>query len=247
MNTVISRDTLDKAVAAAEQLKSRLLQRIRGTRRPGFQCNCGCIKHGEAEVVDLDYPTGEYVDQLGQYGSWTANLREVTNAHRTNYDYSEGITQYFTWAELHVIFREVFAPLGMPTSHLFADPYRSGTGFQGSGQTAVLTIERPLHFRPVGDLSKSQWLNAEVRIDKDVQGYAKGSLISCFIDPFAVHYGDRAGGNRNHHYACLARVEFAARLFDVDKDLPIVRVREVGPNDTSATVETNVGVEFYQP
>jgi len=127
---------------------------------------------------------------------------------------------------------------------VYAQPFISGPKFVGSGQTATVQVDKPLYIRPIGDTDQMLWRNAQVRIDCSVERYAPGSYIACKIDPFAPHYGGLKPGD--YHYAEVQPCLFAALLFDIDVLVPIVRVVEVS-QDGSATVETNEGIEFYQP
>lgn len=250
MRTKIDRETLVKARDAAEQLKGELLKRLAGKRRGAMSCGCGAIHNGEAEVVDITFTNidGPYADQIGLYEHFSCHMREICNRHKSDYDYSMSVSSFLPWAELHIMFRNVFGPIGVPTDHLFAEAFTRGTGFQASGQEAEVRVGQPLHVRPIGDLSKSLWLNAQVRIDRDVPRFQKGSLVACVIDPFEKHYG----GNpieRIVHYARLSdtSTEFAARQFDLNKLNPIVKIVSASADGMSAIVQTHIGIEFYQP
>lgn len=248
MITNIEYNTLLKARDAANLLRAQLLARLAATRVSAMKCGCGAIHHGEAEVVDIAFNDidGEYADQIGMFMSCTCSMREVGNPHNKDYDYSMGVTSFIPWSELYVMFRQAFEPVGVPTDHLFAEPFISGPKFVGSGQRATVQVDKPVYIRPIGDTDQMLWRNAQVRIDCNVERYAPGSYIACKIDPFAPHYG--SSKSVSYHYAnvqtpCI----FAARLFDINVLVPIVRVVGLSQDGSVVTVETNEGIEFYQP
>lgn len=248
MLTKIDRPILEAAKAAAEKLRGDLLKRLAGRRVGAMSCGCGAVHNGEAELVDIEYQSidGEYSDMIGLYQHFSCKMREIGNPHKRDYDYSMGVSSFIPWAELHVMFRDAFAGIAVPTCHVFAEPFLSGVGYQGSGQTAVVSLDKPVFIRPVGDLSKSLWLNARLQVERDLPRYVPGVFISCVIDPFDVHYG--RGPVRSNHPALLqVPLEFAYRQFDLNKLNPLVKVVSVSEDGLSATLETNVGVEFYQP
>lgn len=273
MITNIEYNTLLKARDAANLLRAKLLERLasitvrtvrcgcgaihRPDRRLSIRkigdvvkCGCGAIHHGEAEVVDIVFSEidGECADRIGMFLSCTYNMREIGNPHNTDYDFGMGFTNFIPHSELYVIFRQVFEPIGVPTDHLFAEPYISGPKFVGSGQKATVQVDQPVYIRPIGDTDQMPWRNAQVRIDCNIEPtrYAPGKYIACKIDPFAPHYGELKAWD--YHYAKVqAPCLFAAQLFDIDVLVPIVRVVEVSQDGSVATVETNEGIEFYQP
>ena len=247
MITNIEYNTLLKARDAANVLRAQLLERLAGARVSAMKCGCGAIHHGEAEVVDIAFNDidGEYADQIGLFMSCTCNMREIGNPHNKDYDFGMGLTYFIPHSELYVMFRQAFEPVGVPTDHLFAEPFIAGPEFVGSGQTAMVHVGKPVYIRPIGDTDQIPWRNAQVRIDCNVERYAPGSYIACKIDPFAPHYGGLKAGD--YHYAKVQPCLFAARLFDINVLVPIVRVVEVSQDGSVATVETKEGIEFYQP
>jgi hypothetical protein len=248
MLTKIDRLVLEAAQTVAEKLRASLLQRLAGRRVGAMSCGCGAIHNGEAEVVDISYSSidGEHSDMIGLYQHFSCHLREIGNPHKSNYDYSMSVCSFLPWAELHVMFRDAFAGIAVPTEHHFAEPFLSGTGFQGSGHTAVVSLDKPVYIRPIGDLSKSLWLKAKVHVERNLPRYVHGVYVLCVIDPFEIHFGNGPASS-NHPATLKPPVEFAFRQFDLNVLNPLVKVVAVSDDGLSATLETHVGIEFYQP
>lgn len=244
----IDYETLLQARQAAEALGAQLMERLAGSRQGAMSCGCGAVHCGEAEVVGIEFSDidGEYADQIGKWTTCVCLMRELGNPHNKDYDYSLGPSAFISHAELYMLFRKAFGPVGVPFDHLVATAFEYGVEFVGSGKTALVSAGKPIYIRPEGGVGDSPWHNAEVRLDNNVERYAPGNYIACVVDPFEKHYGGLTP--RSYHYVEVQMpCVFAARYFDNNTFVPMVQVVDVSADKSVITVETNVGVEVYQP
>jgi hypothetical protein len=210
------RESQFRAEQAAHLLKAQLMARIAGNRVCAMSCSCGTIdngkseddnfiEYGESEVVDIVCGRSTDVELIGMWKGWTIALKEIGKNGR---NFSVNISRVIPSTELYPMFRNAFEPLGMPVNHPFVNTYavgplppfsddfeeesKKGSEFSPSGRLVVVKEGIPIYVQPSSDLTKSVWLNAELRVDSQVKVFPnQGPLMVCNIDPFCIRYAQK--------------------------------------------------------
>ena len=109
----ISEELWAEAKEAAVPLLAQLEGEILGKRSGGFQCNCGCISHGESEAVSVS-PAGQeekYANQMTDWFLWTVKMRHVEPSDEKKYHYSCGISRFMDVKIIEKMFSDAFGDL----------------------------------------------------------------------------------------------------------------------------------------
>jgi hypothetical protein len=169
----------------ARQLRRTLLQRVIGKVKGDFFCSSCQMMHAAAKAGNIHYDRrGQHPNWVSDWTRWVVEMQHL-GCHEPMYyrDLSILIPQ----EELYAIFRETFAPLGLSVRRPAADAYRESTEedyrrkFRPSGKTVNLQgANSCFYVRPSGDLRKSMWTSAEIRIESQNPA---GAEILCRLDP----------------------------------------------------------------
>jgi hypothetical protein len=181
-------------------------------------------------------------------------------------EWSQGISQYIPWTELYPMFRNHFAGLEVQLDHPHAEMYRDkpqdffgdlaakeGRQFISSGRTVIVSNESAGYIRPIGDLTDSVWVNAELRLDSNLERYAtKGLLLACNVDPF--EFGQSKGRGAGQYYGLGDTSQLPTFYIRIsggghgkDLYLPMARLVDVNTNTGEATFELDESVESFIP
>lgn len=104
---------LEKANEVRDLLLPELEKRILGKILPGWQCNCGAIKHGESSAVAVVPGGKRFPYQVTMWYSWTVNMRHTaednnTDKSSTDGHYSNGLDRFYDADEIKEIFEKAF-------------------------------------------------------------------------------------------------------------------------------------------
>lgn len=187
-----------RALNVASDLRSQLERQLIGRTSRAWRCGCGTCGASPSRVVAIDMPT-TYPEQIARWQLWRCEMRDHTGKR-----WSLGIDEYIPCSELYVMFRNAFAGIPVETDHpcatLFHDQQDTVCGdhagnevrrFTPSGRTIVVGFENPAYVQPVGDLTNSSWVNAELRIEASLIQFGKQDpmldwTIACNVDAFAI-------------------------------------------------------------
>ncbi len=242
MSTEIPPEVYSRALKAAEALKCELEERLIGKT---INCMRSPRKDDPSRVVGITMPTSSYPHLIANWLAWECEMKDVHGK-----EWSQGLCDYIHWAELFPMFRNAFSGIEVEVEHPYAHLYYGGN-FTGSGRFVVVSDEHiPVFVRPIGDPSRSIWLNAELRIDTNLECYSsKEPMLACNIDP--MEFGQkRHGRGIGQHYD-----------LPVPSDLPTFYIRIPGPGDalylpiarvvsrtgSEITFELDQSVEAVQP
>jgi hypothetical protein len=248
MSTQISPEAFASAMVVAENLKQQLEARLNNKTAHARSCSCGRCGAGPSRVVGINIPT-HYQQQIALCLLWECQIED--NAGKRC---SQSITSYIPWAELYPMFRQAFAGIDVRVNHPEAEPDNDQRwGFAPSGRTIELSTNSAVFVRPIGDLSQSPWVFAELRIDKDMPQYATSdALIACNVNP--LEFGQRRGRGQGHYYSLTEqsggstfyiRIPGLSRVKDTY--LPIARQVIVNKEAGTATLELDQSVEVMLP
>lgn len=248
MSNQITPEAFASARVVAESLKQQLEARLVHKTSPGWRCNCGSCSAGPSRVMGINIPTS-YQDQIAQWLMWTCEMEDDKGKR-----WSQGISSYIPWTELYPMFRRAFAGIDVRVEHPYAQCYNGQPwGFAPSGRTIKLSLDSPVFVRPVGDLSQSVWVNAELRIDKGLPQYATDdALIACNVD--ALEFGQVRGSGYGQY--CFLAAPSGGSTFYIripgdglgqDTYLPIARQVAANKDVGTATLELDQSVEAFIP
>jgi hypothetical protein len=196
-------------------------------------------------VVAINIPT-QYQYQVAMWLLWTCEMEDNTGKR-----WSQGISRYIPWTELYPMFRRAFAGIDVRVEHPYAQSHSGQPwGFTPSGRTIELSVNSAVFVRPVGDLSHSIWVNAELRVDKRLPQYATNeALIACNVD--ALEFDQRRGRGQGQYCFLAERSAFYIRIpgdgHGKDIYLPIARQVAVNKEAGTATLELDQSVEVFVP
>lgn len=245
MRNQITPEAFASAMVVAENLKQQLEARLVHKTSQGWRCNCGSCSVGPSRVVGINIPT-QYQYQVAMWLMWTCAMEDNTGKH-----WRQSISRYIPWTELYPMFRQAFAGIDVRVEHPFAQSYTGQPwGFTPSGRTIKLSVNSAVFVRPVGDLSRSTWVNAELRIDKSLPQYANNeALIACNID--ALEFDQWLGHGQGQYFLLAKRSAFYIRIpgdgHGEDIYLPIARQVTVNKEAGTATLELDQSVEVFVP
>jgi hypothetical protein len=243
MSTEIPPEVYSRALKAAEALKCELEERLIGKTMSGMRSP---IEVGPARVVAITIPTSSYPHLIANWLAWECAMKEDNGK-----EWSQGLSDYIHWAELFHLFRNAFSGIEVEVEHPYAQLYHGGN-FTGSGRIVVVNENTPAFVRPIGDLSRSVWLNAELRIDTNLQEYgSKEPMVVCNIDP--LEFGQKENSRGIGFYNDLPDPSnlptFCIRIpgggFGDDMYVPIARV--VARTGSEITFELDQSVESVHP
>lgn len=248
------------ALNAAKSLKQLLEQRLIGNTVPGWSCNCGACNTGPSKITHIRMPT-THQHHIGDWFYWSC--RTVDDSGKS---LGRGLSEYIHPRELFVMFRNHFAGLNIETAHPHArlcydkvddllgdEAAKQGRKFTPSGQTVVVSEQSAAYVRPKGDLTNSVWVNAEIRIDSNLENYAlRGALLACNIDPF--EFGQRQGRGASQYYnraqPCqlpTLYVHISADAHEGDVYFAIARLVATNEATGEVTFELDQSVELFNP
>ncbi len=251
----VNHEVYARALAAAETLREQLEQRLNGMTSPGFRCGCGACSAGPSEVVGISIPT-TYQYQIAMKNLWTCQMRDNHGK-----EWSQGLATFIPRSELYPMFRNHFAGIEVRVDHPSAQFYfddvdraaREDRKFTASSRTVVVSDGNVAYVRPIGDLTNSIWVSAEIRVDTNLEGYStNGPLLTCNVDPF--EFGQRHGRGVGQYYR-LANLQGQHVFYIpipvkgqlIDLCLPIARLVAVDRFTGEATFELDNSVELFQP
>jgi hypothetical protein len=245
MNTQVDSAVYGRALAVAENLKLKLEARLVNKTDHGWSCSCGACGAGPSRVVAVEMPTS-YRYQIAMWMLWNCDMVDNTGK-----PWSQGISSYIPWSELYPMFRQAFAGIDVRVEHPYAQLFLSQPApFVHSGRTVEIRSNNPVFVRPIGEVSQSVWVNAELRIDRGLEQYATDeALIACNVD--ALEFGQQLGRGTGHYYR-LAKVGGQAFYIRIpghgqDIHLPIAQVVAVNKEAGTATIELDQSVELFEP
>lgn len=259
MASEVNPEVYARALKAAESLKHQLEKRLIGETAHAWSCGCGACSAGPSKVVEVDIPT--YQDQIAMWYFWNFNMKDDKGK-----GWGLGIDAYIPWTELYPMFRNHFAGIDVEVNHPLAQLYhdkvdsfrgdqaaQEGRKFTGSGRTVVVSDQSAAYVRPIGDLTNSVWLNAELRIDTNLEGYATTEpLLTCNVDPF--EFGQPHGRGAGRYYDLPEPSEvptFCVRIPGAGHGknvyCPIARLVAVNKTTGEATLELDQSVESFEP
>ena len=252
MNHQVSSEVYALALAAAQDLKQQLEERLIGNKAHGWSCSCGSCGAGPSRVVGIDMPTS-YPYQIAMWLLWSCRMEDDKGK-----SWSQGICSYIPWTELYPMYRSHFAGIDVEVENasvsLFADrpeeffgdvAARDGRNFNGSGRSVIVTSQSAAYLRPVADRAHAVWINAELRLRNEVEQY-----VACQIDPF--EYGRQNTGDRVPFYKVSdpsIMPTFYIRIpgLGQSRDLyfPIARLISVNKQSGEVTFELDQSVESF--
>lgn len=255
MASEVSPEVYAIALEVAATLRRQLEQRLIGRTASAWSCG-GCIV-GPSAVVGIEMPT-TYQRQLAIGWLWSCCMRDDKGKA-----WSQGIGTYIPQSELYPMFRNHFAGIDVEVDHPDAQIYhdkvdslrgdraaKEGRKFTTSGRTFVLSFNSAAHVRPIGDVTNSVWLNAEIRIDTNLECYEmKGPLLTCQVDPF--EFGQRHGRGVGQYYSLSDPSELPTFYIRIGAGhgknvyLPIARLVAVNQDAGEATFELDLSVESF--
>ena len=246
MATEIPPEVYSRALKAAEALKRELEERLIGKNKYGMRSPLTERKAGSSKVVGITMPTSSYPHLIANWLAWSVEMRDDNGK-----EWSQGLFDYIHWAELFPMFRNAFSGIEVEIEHPYSQLYHGGN-FTGSGRIVVVNENTPAFVSPIGDLSRSTWLNAELRIDTNLLEYGnEGPMVVCNIDP--LEFGQKENSRGIGHYYDLPDPSnlptFCIRIpgngLGDDMYLPIARV--VARTGSEITFELDKSVESVQP
>lgn len=256
----VSPEVYARALNAAESLKRQLEERLIGKSAHAWSCSCGACGAGPSKVVGIDMPT-TYQYQIAMWQLWTCDMKDDKGK-----GWGQGISTYIPRTELYPMFRNHFAGNDVRVDHPYARLYHDkvngfwgdqaaeeGRKFTASGRTVVISDQSAAYVRPVGDLTNSVWLNAEIRIDSNLEQYAtREPRLACNVDPF--EFGQRHGRGAGQYYNLADPCEMATFYIRIPDDghgkdvyFPIARLVSVNKSTGEATFELDQSVESFKP
>lgn len=249
MSTQISPEAFAQAQAAAIKLKETLEKRLINQTSHGFSCGCGACSAGPSRVVGIHIPSS-YRYQIAMWLLWTCEMQDDKGKR-----WSQGINRYIPWIELYPMFRNAFAGIDVQVDHPHAQMYEdkedahSGSrerNFVPSGQEIKVANNSSVIVCPSGDLSKSPWINAELRVDTNLERYtSEGQLIACNVD--ALELGQHQGRGEGHYYQCSSPASLSTFYIRIpgeshgqDHYLPIARVVRTDTDGVTFALDRSV-------
>jgi hypothetical protein len=261
MKVQLNSEVHARALIAAESLKQQLEMRLIGKfMHDGWRCACAACSFGPSKVVGIHMPT-TYKEQIAMWLHWGCDMEDKSGKR-----WSTGLSDYISWAELYPMFRNHFAGIEVPVEHPHAESYydrstvdeffgdqaaKEGRIFTPSGRTVVVGDDACVYVRPIGDPTNSVWVNAEIRVDANMERFTiKDALFACNVNPFAL--GQDHGRGHGCYYAPggLSRLPtYYVRIPDEGqvKNLffPIARLVAFNKTTSEATFELDQKVESF--
>lgn len=243
MEPQVSPEVFARAMVVAENLKQQLEARLINKTSHGWSCSCGACGAGPSRVVAIRFPT-TYQYQIALWMLWSCSMEDNTGKR-----WSQNIGSFIPWTELYPMFRQAFAGIDVRVEHPYALSYSCDPApFVSSGRTVEISSKNSIFVRPIGDLSQSVWVNAELRVDSGLKEHSGELVIACNID--ALEFDQRRGSG-NGDYSCLYGQTFyiyiAGSGHGPDIHLPIARVLSANREAGSATIELDQSVEVFLP
>ena len=245
MRNQITPEAFARAMVVAENLKQQLEARLINKTAHAWSCSCGSCGAGPSRVVGINIPT-QFQYQVAMWLMWTCEMEDNTGKR-----WCQSISNYIPWTELYPMFRRAFAGIDVAVEHPYAQSYSGQPwGFTPSGRTIELSVKSAVFVRPIGDLSQSIWVNAELRIDKGLPQYATNeALIACNVD--ALEFDQSCGRGEGQYYLPAERSAFYIRIpgdgHGQDIYLPIARQVTVNKKAGTATLELDQSMEVFIP
>lgn len=248
MRAQISPEAFASAMAVAENLKQQLEARLINKTAHAWSCGCGSCGAGPSRVVGINVPT-QYQHQIALCMLWSCEMEDDTGKR-----WSQGISSFIPWTELYPIFRNAFAGIDVRVNHPQSEHHGGQHRcFTPSGRTIELSTNSAVFVRPIGDRSRSAWVNAELRIDKDMPQYPYSeALIACNVD--ALELGQSRGRGQGQYYRLTDQSGGSTFYILIPVDghrqdiyLPIARQVTVNNEAGTATLELDQSVEVFVP
>lgn len=248
MSTKISPIAFAQAQVAAQQLKEELEKRLIDKTSHGFSCGCGACHAGQSKVVAIRLPS--YQEHIARWLFWSCQMIDENGK-----GWSQGIDQYIPWMELYPMFRNAFSGIevevGSPHARLFDDNEdgshaKSERSFLSSGRTVEIANDSNVIVRPTGNLSQSSWVNAELRVDSDMNRFpGEKQLVVCNVD--ALELGKCHGREQGLYYQPSAPASHSTFYIRIpgfgdssDSYLPVARVVEVSTDGVTFELDKSV-------
>lgn len=259
---IIPPEVYARALLAAKSLKQQLEERLVGKTAKAWSCCCGACSVGPSKVTRIDFPTSNQY-QIAMCLLWTCKMQDDTGK-----GWSKGLSDYINAGELYPLFRNHFAGIDVEVDHPDAQlhwdkadaDYRgdvaaeTGRKFTTSGRTViVVSDQKVVYVRPIGDLTNSVWVSAEIRIDSNLETYTtRGPLLACNINPFEFGQRHGRGVGQYHYLDNLSELPtFYIRIsgdgHGTDVYFPIARLVSMNEATGEATLELDHTVESFQP
>lgn len=258
ITTNLSPEVYARALKVAQSLKAQLEERLIGQGSAGISCGCGACSYGTSKVRGIDIPMS-YQYQIAMWSMWTCDMQD----HRGK-RWGVGITKYVSWAELYPMFRNAFAGIDVRVEHPFAQVYddlphpffgdlaaKNGRIFTASGRRLNASDAAPAYVRPIGDVTQSAWVNAELRVDSNMPDYAAKTLIACNVDP--MHFGSFCGRGNGRYYNAINPADLPTFYIRVpgsgctkERFLPVARLVDFDETTSSGTFELDQSVEAFE-
>ena len=256
MSQEVSSEVHAHALYVAESLRDELQERLIGKTAPAWSCSCGVCSIGPSKVVGIGFPK---TYQIARWGLWGCNMEDDKGN-----GWSQGISPYIPCKELYPMFRNRFAGIEVEVDHPFALFYSDRVDslydyqvaseerkFINSGRTVVVSCQNAVYVRPIGSLANTDWLNAELRIDANLEGYPTTEpLLACNVDPF--EFGQRHGRGSGRYFK-LGDPSELPTLYNlvstgaVRNTSPIARLVAVDKTTGETTFELDQTVESFNP
>jgi hypothetical protein len=207
-----------------------------------------------ARVVRIRIPTKP--EQVAMWLHWSCE----TEDDRVS-GLSRGLNHYIPRVELYPLFRDAFAGIKIPLCHPYAAIYsdfstetksEKGRNFIASDRTITVGNEKVVYVRPRGDLSISVWVDAEIRVDANLEQYAhlNEPFLACNIDP--CHFRQPIGrGAGTYHFLPdpsqlpTLYIRIGGDNLKEDIFVPIARLLEVDRSLGMAIFELDQSVEAW--
>jgi len=255
MNTYVSPEDFQHALAVAKVLQQDLLDRVRGCRVPAWRCSCGACSGGPSAVTGLRIPT-EYPYQIAMWSLWSCDKTGDDGAPEG----LESLSRFISWAELFPLFRNRFAGIPVRVDHPYAQLLYDGGGTGGAEHTFVqsgryVTVHsgNGVQVRPTGELGSAVWVNAELRLDTNMVKYANEQpLVACNLDAWSFGQPSGAGAGSYYNVGDVGMLPtFYTRIprFREEKErlLPVARIVALDTVAQAVTFELDQSVEVFQP
>lgn len=242
-----------RALESAAILKQQLEERLIGKTANAWSCGCGACSFGPSKVVGIRIST-EYP---ARWLLWTCDMEDDKG-----HVWADGLGTYIPWIELYLMFRNHFAGIDVQVTHPYAQLYsdkaddcavhrpdKERRTFIGSGHTVIVSTQNAAYVRPVGDLTNSVWVNAEIRIDDNLEQYAtREPLLACNVDPFEFGQPHGRGAGQYYHLSDPGQmltfyIPILSHGHLNDVYFPIARLLSVNKPTGEATFELDRSVE----
>jgi len=255
MYSTVKTEVCARALEVAESLQALLEERLLG--RTVDRRKCGCCEYAKV--------TGIYKPNLHEYQIASSLLWRCSMQDQCGKLWFQGIDALIPLTEIFPMFRNAFAGIDVRVHHpsafvyedqphaVFGDSARKeGRRFTGSGRIVDVDGETQAYVRPIGDLTQSVWVNAELRIDSNMPQYGSQLLFACNVNflEFGVSYN--RGQCRYYDATEPARMRTAYILIPDgvgprNRYLPIARLVDIDEATGKGKFELDQSVEAFDP